>query len=120
MLILLASAAQPRLFEPVDGTVNKAEFIVPNPETKERLYIRYCSIADMGVELELIAGDTLLWREHVQRLGVAHSKYDHRVSVRIEDGKILVTSRGAKTIFESRELKTGKLISRTVTDNSSN
>ena len=114
-----ACAAEIRWFEAVDGTVIKGEFIDTNPKTNERLYIRYNSIADRGVELELTVGDTIVWREHVQPLRVSHSKYNHAVSVRIEDGKILVTSRGARTIFESHELKTGKLISRTVTDNSS-
>jgi hypothetical protein len=96
------------------GNFTKAEFLDINLKSSERLNIRYCPIADSGVELELVAGSTVLWRERVQALGISHYDYRHDVSVRIEDGKIHVTSTGAKKIHEIRDLKTGRQISRQI------
>ena len=101
-------------FETVDGQFVKGEFIDTNPKTKERLYIRYRPTSDSGVELELMAGDTLLWREWVQPLGVIHSSYRNDVAVWVENGKIHVISAGAKRIVEVRDLKTGKQLSRDI------
>ena len=115
-LALQTPAEERRLFETVDGVSTKGEFIDTNPKTKERLYIRYSPIADLGVELELTAGDSLIWREHIQPLGVSHSKYRNDVSVRVENGKIFVISVGAKRILEVRDLKTGKQLSREIAE----
>ena len=111
-LVYHANAAEPRWFETVDGIFTKGEYIDTNSKTKERLDIRYSPIADIGVELELTVGGSLVWREHIQPLGVAHSMYRHDVSVRIENGKIYVASIGAKRVFEVRDLKTGQQLSR--------
>jgi hypothetical protein len=116
-LILDATALEPQWFKSVDGVFTKGEFIDTDSKTHERLWIRYGPISDSGVELELTVGDSLRWRAHVQPLGVEHSKYNHQVWLRIIDGQIFVTSRGARTIRETRDLKTGNLISRDVTDN---
>jgi hypothetical protein len=103
-------------FPYVDGIFTKAEFIDLNTNLTERLYIRYGPISDSGVELEKTTSNAVVWRVHVQPLGVAHSKYYHEVRVRIDEDKILVTSTGAKRIFEVHSLKSGALISRKVED----
>ena len=120
MLILQANATEPRRFDTVDGISIKGEFIDTNRKTSERLYLRYPLESDGGAELELTAGESLLWREYVQPLGIPHSAYRQEASIRLTDGKIVVTIIGAKTIKEVRELKTGKLISREVANNAPN
>jgi hypothetical protein len=105
-----------RWFPYVDGMSTQGEFIDLNTNATERLYVRYSPIADTGVELERTTNNVVLWRVHVLPLGVDHSKYTQEVYVRIEDGKILVTSVGARRIFEVHSLKTGELISRKVDD----
>jgi hypothetical protein len=101
-------------FKRIDGNRAKAQYIDLN--STERLYIRYGPMADSGVELERNRKGTVLWRVHVQPLGIAHSLYSHHVLVEIEDGKIFVNSFGWQQIFEIRDLKSGDLISRKVTD----
>jgi hypothetical protein len=103
-------------FPHIDGIFSKAEYIDLNTNATERLYIRYGPISDSGVELERSRGDVVVWRVHVRPLGVVHSKYRHDVRIRIDDGKIQVTSIGAQQIFEVRDLKTGAFISRKVED----
>ncbi|MDB6028289.1 MAG: hypothetical protein JWM68_4512 [Verrucomicrobiales bacterium] len=109
-----ADVIEERWFPHVDGGFTKGEFIDLGTNTTERLYIRYGLISDSGVELERTTNNAVVWRAHVAPLGVIHSKYHHLVNVRIEDNKILVTSIGAKQIFEIHALKTGALISRKV------
>src|SRR5688572_17272236 len=103
-LLCHASAVELRRFPTVDGVLTKGEYIDTNPTTKERLDFRYGPIRDSGVELELTVGDKIVWREYVEPLYVSHSKYNHKVFVRVEDGKIYVTSVGARRIFEVRDL----------------
>ena len=58
----------------IDGTFVKAEYIDLNTNNTERLYIRYGPISDSGVELEKSTNGFVLWRVHVQPLGIsAHS-----------------------------------------------
>jgi len=102
-------------FPHADGSTTKGEFIDLNSKTKERLYIRYGPISDSGVELERANSDgKIVWRTQVKPLGVKHSKYNHEVWIRIDDGKIQVTSIGSKTIIEVIELETGKQLSRSI------
>jgi hypothetical protein len=101
----------------VDGTFLKGEFFDLDAKKRDRLYLRYGPIRDSGVELERIVDGKVLWRVHFEPLGVIHSKYNHSVNARIDDGKVLVTSIGARRIFESRDLKTGRLLLRNVDDN---
>ncbi|MEO5916438.1 MAG: hypothetical protein ABIS50_19535 [Luteolibacter sp.] len=115
-LILQANSTEPRRFDTVDGNSTKGEFIDTNRKTSERLCLRYPLHFDGGAELELTVGDSLLWREYVQPLGIDHSAYRQDASMRVGDDKVFVTIKGAKTINEVRELKTGKLISREVVD----
>lgn len=103
-------------FPHVDGIFTKGEFIDLNTNATERLYIRYGPISDSGVELERTTNNVVVWRAHVQPLGVSHSKYRHEVQVRIENDKITVRSSGAREIFEVHALKTGALVSRKVYD----
>lgn len=103
-------------FPHIDGISAKAEYIDLNTNGTERLYIRYSPISDSGVELERIANNFVVWRVHVRPLGVEHSRYRHDVGIRIDGGKIHVTSVGAQEIFEVRDLKTGAFISRKVAD----
>ena len=105
-----------RWFDHVDGTFTKGEYIDLNTNATERLYIRYGPISDSGVELERTTNNVVVWRTHVQPLGVMHSKYRHEVNVRIDGEKIVVTSSGARRIYEVHSFKTGEIISREVYD----
>src|SRR4051812_28935366 len=89
-------------FPHIDGIFAKAEYIDLKTNATERLYIRYGPISDSGVELERTTNNVVVWRVHVRPLGVAHSKYRHDVRIRIDEGKIYVTSIGAQQIFEVR------------------
>ena len=80
------------------------------------LYYRWGPASDSGVELERRSDGTVVWRVHVQPLGVAHSKYSHRVRVRVEGDRVIVESIGARCILEVRDLATGRRISREVAD----
>jgi hypothetical protein len=111
-----ADSVEKQWFGSVDGVFTKGEFIDLNTNATERLYIRYGPISDSGVELERTADNVVVWRAHVQPLGVEHSKYRHEVRVRIEDDKVLVTSIGAEQIYEVHSVKTGAIISRKVED----
>jgi hypothetical protein len=106
-------------FKDVDGVFTKGEFIDLDTKTNERLYIRYGPISDSGVELERVLGNRVLWRAHVQPLGVEHSKYVQKVFVHIdpsEAGIVWVNSIGAQQIFEAHNLKNGAFISRKIAD----
>ena len=103
-------------YESVDGLGFKGEFIDIDVHARDRLYIRYSPIADSGVELERTRNQVVIWRVHVQPLGVSHSKYNHEVWTQIKNGKVQVNSFGAKQIAELRDLETGALISRNISD----
>jgi hypothetical protein len=113
-LILQISAAKPRQIEKVDGRSTRGEFIDTNPKTSERLYLRYPVHYDGGADLELTGKDSLLWRVFIQPLGIQHSAYRQDVTMLVDEGKIIVTIKGAKIIEEIRELRTGNLISRKI------
>jgi hypothetical protein len=104
-------------FPHIDGIAWKAEYIDINTNSTERLYIRYSPVSDSGVELERTTNTVVVWRVHVRPLGIAHSKYRHDVRIRLDNGKIYVTSIGSwQQIFEMRDFKTGAFISRKVED----
>ena len=115
-----ADAIEPSWFPHIDGIFAKGEYIDLNTNATEKLYIRYGPITDSGVELERTTNNVVVWRVHVQPLGVEHSKYRHQVNVRIEDDKIVVISigeqqdMGVRRTVEFHSLKTGELISRRV------
>ncbi len=110
------SVIEQQWFSPVDGRSTKGEFIDLNSNATEKLYIKYCPIADSGVELERWSNNVVVWRAHLQPLGVEHSMYVHRVNVSVEKKGVFVLSRGARNISEVHSLKTGALISREVYD----
>ena len=109
-------ATDPHGLRKVDGTVNKGQFIDIGTKADERLWIRYCAIADSGVELELTKGSKVVWRAYVEGLRVSHSSYDQSVKVEIDGfdkNKIDVSSvASAGTISETRSLRNGKRLSR--------
>lgn len=106
---------EPTQFEHIDGIVACAGYIDIKLESKDRLFYRYSPIADSGVELELVRAGKVVWRTHVQPLGVEHSKYTHSVKVTV-DGfdptKLNVVSIGEKVIYETRNLVDGREITR--------
>lgn len=110
---------EPTRFKHIDGTIASAGYIDVNLESKERLFYRYSPIADSGVELELMRAGKVIWRTHVQPLGVEHSKYTHRVKVTV-DGfdptKLNIISIGEKVIYETRNLVDGREITRGICD----
>jgi hypothetical protein len=114
LVVHAADSIENSWFLYVDGIFAKGEFIDLNTNATERLWIRYSPIADRGVELERTTNSVVVWRVHVQPLGIEHSRYRHDVTVRIQDDRILVTSVGAQQIFEVHSLKTGALVSRKI------
>ena len=92
------------------------EMVDVNASAGKKVIFRYCLHSDSGVELEMTVKNVVVWRNHVNPLGISHSRYTHEVHVRIEGDKILVTSTGARRIIEVHDLKTGALISRKVED----
>jgi hypothetical protein len=114
------AAMESTWFPRVDGETILGQFIDLPSKTGGRLFVRYGSNYDSGVELERVTADgKVLWRKHVKPLGVAHSIYVHHVFVRIKDQRIIVRSEGADVIFEIRDLESGKKIFREVTPLSS-
>ena len=104
-------------FPNVDGESTRGQFIDLPAAYMGRLYIRYCPIADSGVELERVSSEgKILWRKHVMPLGVSHSIYSQQVDVRIRNANIHVTSFGADQIYEVRDLATGAQVSRKITE----
>lgn len=104
-------------FEFIDGTGARAEYIDLNLKTHDRLFIRYGPMSDSGVELERVIDGKVLWRKHVEPLGVEHSKYRHEVHVsidRLTPDTIRVTSIGKSIIYEARALSDGRKISREI------
>lgn len=78
----------------------------------------YSPISDTGVLLARVritdGRAKLIWKTFVQPLGIDHSKYRHDADVAIGSGRLVVTSEGAETIIESRDLESGDLIQRDV------
>jgi hypothetical protein len=126
-------AVEERWFGRVDGAAIKGQFIDIDINAHDRLYIRYNSRADTGVELERTRNNMVVWRVHVQPLGISHSAYTQDVDVLIwarlpegelspsapavhGDEQVMITSTGARTIHEVRALRTGELISRKIED----
>jgi len=129
---ILLPKRSPEPGPPVEATIEPPWFINANGvqgadgrielnlKDDEKLIVRYGLYNDSGVELELVRGTTILWRKHVQRLGVPHSAYKHDVTATLDpqDSSIVrIQSVGFRTIEESRSLKDGRLISRVVRDN---
>ncbi|MES2594791.1 MAG: hypothetical protein V4662_05630 [Verrucomicrobiota bacterium] len=129
---ILLPKRSPEPGPPVEATIEPPWFINANGvqgadgridlnlKGDEKLMVRYGHYSDSGVELELVRGATILWRKHVQRLGVPHSAYQHNVTATLDpqDSSIVrIQSVGFRTIEESRSLKDGRLISRVVRDN---
>ncbi len=91
------------------------QFLIVGFNPESRLYFRYGPNRDSGVELERVIAGHVVWRSHVQPLGVPHSFYIHDVRVEIKNGMAIVQSSGAQVILESHDLRTGKTINREVT-----
>ncbi|GEM_PF-6171877 len=99
-------------FPEVDGVSNKGEYI--DFGKNDRLYFRYNTISDSGIELERVHAGSIVWRVHANPLWVEHSKYHQNVHVRIEASVIHITSRASGgSFYERRHLETGELIDRT-------
>jgi hypothetical protein len=75
----------------------------------ERLYARYCPIADSGVEVERVAADgTVLWRTYVEGIGVSHSRYRQQVSMTLSgESQIWLIIDGSGRLDVYLDLKTG-------------
>jgi hypothetical protein len=114
--LLAAGVVEKQWFACVDGRLTKGQFIDLDTNATERLLIKYCPIADDGVELERTTNNVLVWRAHVQPLGVSHSKYTHEVNAWINSNMVVVISIGASNIYEVHSLETGAVISRRVYD----
>ena len=101
------------LFPTVEGPFTKGDFI--DLGKADRLYIRYQSISDSGIELERITDGKIVWRVQSEPLGVAHSKYGHEVVVCIDGSMMNIVDRNifGGSFCERRRLDTGELIERT-------
>jgi len=108
---------EPAWTDPADGWIFKGEYIDLDIATRDRLFIRYSALSDSGAQLERIRGDVVLWRRHVQPLGVIHSGYRHHVQVRVWRDIVYIESHGdSGYIYETRNLKDGSLINREIRD----
>lgn len=76
---------------------------------------RYGCINDSGVDLMRLEPKTgkLLWSNHCDGLGVAHSKYGHEATVVILGNKVVVDSKGTYGTFtETLDLDSGEQLTR--------
>ena len=104
-------------WEGVEASFAESKTVVVDVVKDERIIFRYCPIADSGVEVELVQGNVVLWRKHVEPLGIEHSRYQHAVSLQVDPLRhdwLLVTSRGAKTIEQMLSFRDGGFISRRI------
>ena len=98
-----------------DGIVVVGEYIDLARESNDKLYFRYCTFSDSGVELERQTNGKTRWIQHCEGLGVEHFGYQHQVSVVVDGDKVLVYSKGsAGLIFEERDLANGNVKTRSI------
>jgi outer membrane protein assembly factor BamB len=75
----------------------------------------YGSISDSGVQVVRVdpCRGKVAWRASCAPLGVDHSKYRHEAALRVEDGQVIVSSRGSAGKFvEWLDLRTGRRLKR--------
>ena len=102
-------------FPEIDGVFAAAEYIDVDVNADDRLFVRYGRTSVSGVEVERVINGKTKWMIFADSLRVEHSKYNHEVFVSIEGNEFRINSRGSSGNFhELRDLKSGKLIKRTV------
>lgn len=98
-------------FPRADGIFVRAEYV--DLSTSLRVNLRYSPIADVGVEIEMLRSGRHLWNAYVEGLGTAHSAYEHSVECLLDNGDLVIRSKGSSgEVIERRNLRTGKLIDR--------
>jgi hypothetical protein len=71
--------------------------------------------SDSGVSLQRITDGSVAWRAHVTALGTCRLRY-HQVRVRVDGATIVVVDVNVQRVVETRDLATGRQISREVFD----
>lgn len=102
-------------FPVIDGKFAEAKYVDLN--SNDRIYFRYGTIFDSGVEIERVKNGRTAWIVFMERLGVGHSEYSHSVHLDLDDweatGNFEVVSDGSYgRVCENRSINTGDLNSR--------
>ncbi len=109
----------PSVFHPIDGHKYEAKYVYLGQG--DELHMRYSSFFDSGVELERVVNGKTAWVAFMKPLNTEHTDYSHTVRLEShenewkESGEIEIRSMGSYgTILERRDLRTGKLLDRSV------
>ena len=104
-------------FPKVDGKSIKGLFVDLDKDSGGRVFVTYLVNSDSGAEVVMCSKDgVVIWRTFVESLMIQHSAYRQEASVWIQGGELHIKIEGAKTINEVIDLKTGKQLSRKVTE----
>ena len=104
-------------FPKVDGTSTKGLFVDLDKDPMGRVFVTYQVNSDSGAEVVRCSKDgVVVWRTFVQSLMIDHSAYRQEASAWVEGDALHIKIEGAKTINEVLDLKTGKQLSRKVTE----
>ena len=110
-------AAEPLRFPKVDGQSIKGLFVDVDKDSGGRVFVTYAVNSDSGAEVVKCSKDgAVVWRAFVQSLMIDHSAYRQEASAWIEGDALHIKIEGAKIINEAFDLKTGKQLSRKVTE----
>lgn len=102
-------------FSSVDGFSIVEDFVDIDSKSGDRLYFRYGRHYDSGVEVERRKGERTIWLVFSENQQVEHSKYAHDVSLTVKGDVFDIRSIGScGTVHEQRNLKDGKLLSRSL------
>ena len=112
-------AAEPLKFPKVDGRSIKGLFVDVDVDKDPggRVFVTYARNSDSGAEVIRRSKDgNVVWRTFVESLMVDHSAYQQEVSAWVEGDTLHVKIEGYKIANEVIDLKTGKQLSRKVTE----
>ena len=110
-------AAEPLKFPKVDGRSIKGLFVDVDKDPGGRVFVTYARNSDSGAEVIRRSKDgNVVWRTFVESLMVDHSAYQQEVSAWVEGDALHVKIEGYKIANEVIDLKTGKQLSRKVTE----
>ena len=104
-------------FPKVDGISTKGLFVDVDKDPPGRVFVTYQVNSDSGAEVVRCSKDgVVVWRAFVQALMIQHSAYRQEASASVQGNALHIKIEGAKTIDEVLDLKTGKQLSREVTE----
>jgi len=104
-------------FPKCDGISTKGLFVDLNDDPGGRVFVSYHVHSDSGAEVVRCSKDgTVIWRTSVAPLMIEHSAYRQDTLTWIQGDELYIKIDGNKTITEVIDIKTGKKISRKVTE----